>query len=223
MKLARFESSGVRLVTPDLVSGQRDAWRSEEAQAFISPFPRPVELAGLDAVLEEARRRFSPFDTAMDPFLAEGCHRALRLTRREAADPAPFRFLAVVHRPDAVRHRWANSSWVTARNRFWNAGTRPDSNAFSRWWWIAELTRDGDDYRLTRRVFDNSALTTAIFVRSLSFSRAFINACVEVLGDAEQDTVERAMRAVTQLLATVPLEALDAHALARELRALRAG
>lgn len=74
-----------------------------------------------------------PFDAAaIDAALACALHRALPLSRRLAADWGLWRYLAVVHRPDIVRHRWELRSWTTMRDRFWRGGTRPGSNVFGR-------------------------------------------------------------------------------------------
>src|SRR5690606_3886261 len=109
---------------------------------------------------------------ALDAAVAPEIHQSLPLSRRVASDPGVWRFLTVVHRPDYVPHRWAMRSKAQMVRRYWDFGTRPDSNAFARLWWIAELTitkdASGDPYHLTRRVLGAQPLATAIFTRTLS-------------------------------------------------------
>jgi hypothetical protein len=156
----------------------------------------------------EVVERFDEADLQMDAFAAPAFHAALPLTRREAADPAPFRYLAIVRHPEVVRHRWPYRSFATMRQRFVRHGTRHDANAFSRWWWIAELTRDGSDYELTRSVLARSSLATHLFSRHLCHHRPAIQACIDVLGEAPGAEVEATLRIVGKALSTRVFEAM---------------
>lgn len=213
--------TAARLLTPEFVHGSRGTLDDAEWTPLTTALLRAVSLDAVGAVLSEAIERFVPFEVAIDGFLSPRLHRALKLTTREAADPGLFRFLAMVAFPRSVRHRWLATSFTQARARFWQQGARPDSNAFSRWWWIAELSRDGDDYTMTERVFSNSSLCTNVFIRSTSGARAFVHACVEVLADAEGPLIEATMKDFQRLLGTVPVEAMSRVDIANELRALR--
>lgn len=221
MKLLRMQPEGSRLVTPDLASGTRTSWPEREWKPVVSDAESDIHLERLDEVLDELIGRFPKFDTAIDPWLAPRVHRALPLTRRQAADAGVWRYLAVVHRPDVVRHRWENLSWATMRSRFWSMGTRPTSTMFGRLWWIAELTRDRDSYELTERVFGRQALATQIFVRSWSQYRSAVDAFADVFQDAAGDEVEHGARTLTRRLATVPLEGLSRTELVEFLRKVR--
>jgi hypothetical protein len=226
MSLHRLTPEAKSFVTPELASGQRELWQPDELRGVIVPFAtrRSVDLDALDACLDELFCRVPRHDSSFDGFVAPELHARLRLSRREAAEPGLWRWLAVVHRPDLVRHRWENRSWATMRRRFWSIGTRPDSNAFARLWWIAELTRDAasdDPYALTRRVFARQPLATPIFIRSLSHHRPAVVALVDVLELAPPDVIERTLRAFNAALSLRVLEALDErelHALVTRLR-----
>ena len=152
MKLRSLEPSGYRLVTPELASGKIDRWSEDAWRPFISDAARPIELDPFEAVVDEAIEKFAPRTSDIDAWLAARIHRALPLTRREASNAGVWRYLAVVRRPDFIRHRWEMSSWTTTRPRYWSVGLRHTSIAFARLWWIAELTRDGESYELTKRV-----------------------------------------------------------------------
>ncbi|HJL19746.1 MAG TPA: DUF6339 family protein [Sandaracinaceae bacterium LLY-WYZ-13_1] len=222
MILHSLHPDGRRLVVPELASGERARWGAEAHAGLLRETARIVELDALDAAVDGALRDTEPHDAGLDARLAPALHRALPLTRREAADPGVFRFLTVIHRPDLVRHRWENRSWSTMRGRFWRPGTRPDSNAFSRLWWIAELTRDGESYALTERVLARQALANNLFVRDLASYRPVVDAFVDVLGDAPSSVLEAATRALSRRLSVLLLESLtpdDLRSLLGEIRA----
>jgi hypothetical protein len=171
----------------------------------------------IDDIIESTPRH----DPVIEQRAAAGVHRALPLSRREAALPGVWRFLAVAHRPDLVRHRWAMERWATTRTRFWTPGMRHDSNVFSRLWWIAELTRDGDDYRLTERVFARQTIAIQIFVRRYAWDRAAVVALLDELDDAPPRVIERVTRDLVGAVAARVLEAMSSTELRDLIRALR--
>ncbi|HMI91187.1 MAG TPA: DUF6339 family protein, partial [Polyangiales bacterium] len=168
MMLRGLRAEGKRLLTPELASGEVPRWGEREYAPLLLELERRTALDALDHAVDLTLAATAAFEPASDVLLAPRLHRALPLSRREASNAAPWRFLSVVHRPDLVRHRWENRSWASMRARFWSAGTRPDSNVFCRLWWIAELSRDGDDYGLTELVLARPALATSLFVRNIS-------------------------------------------------------
>lgn len=206
-----------RLVTHELASGIVVRWPERAWRPLAKDTPRPIDLGAFDAIVDEMLAKFEPFDTAIDAWIAPRLHRALGLTRREAADPGVWRYLAVVHRPDFLRHRWENRSWAVTRSRFWSTGTRHTSNPFGRLHWIAELTRDGDDYTLTERTLSRPALANPLFDRGWSAHRPAVEACVDLLAEAPAETIERTARDLSRHLGTVPLEFLDTSDLRRVL------
>ncbi len=221
MILRVLHPDGRRLVEPELASGERNRWPEEAYASLSSEHPRLLVLDALDERLDALMADTTPFDASIDRRAAPAIHRALPLTRREAADPGVFRFLAVVHRPDFVRHRWEYRSWSTMRTRFWRPGTRPDSNAFARLWWIAELSRDGDDYALTERVLARQPLANNLFVRDMSSYRPLVEAYADVLDEAPSAIIEACTRALQRRLSTVVLESLSVDELRALLRELR--
>jgi hypothetical protein len=220
MRLLRLLPEAKRLVVPELASGAWDRPPESAWRPLVEELARPVDLAALDAAIDGCLSATQPFDPAIDALLAPALHRALPLSRREAADPGIWRFLTVVHRPDFVRHRWENKSFAVTRSRFWRPGTRPDSNALARLYWIAELTRDGSSYALTVEVLRRQSLANAIFVRQLCFHRPAVAACAGVLAEAPAELVERALLGLTRFLALVPLEGLSEEDLRAVLRRL---
>ena len=123
MSLFALTPEAKSFVVPELASGQRELWQADELGGVMQPFPttRAVDLDRLDARLDELFCRIPKHDASFDALVAPELHSLLPLTRREAAEPGLWRWLAVVHRPDLVRHRWENRSWAQMRRRF----TRP--------------------------------------------------------------------------------------------------
>jgi hypothetical protein len=222
VKLHRLSPEARALVTRDLATGALLRHEPQAYDRFLDDPTLPIDLDELDAVLDQIIEQTAPHDAGIDRIAAPLIHRALPLTRREAANPGVWRFLAVAHRPDFVRHRWEARSWATMRTRFWSPGTRPDSNAFFRLWWIAEITHDGPSYALTERVFARQPLATQLFVRGFSQSREAVAAFVDIIEDGSSADVERLAKELNGALATLVLEAISAADLRSLLAHLRA-
>ena len=219
-ELRRLRASGRHLVTEELARGTVGRYDEAALSAHLAPAERQIALDGFDRALKTTLERFAPGDPQMDPELAMAVHQNLPLSRREAADPGVWRYLAVVRHPEAVRHRWEYRSFATMRSRFWQRGTRFDANAFSRWWWVAELTFEpGAPYALTRLALSNGALSTHLFTRQLAWHRPTLAACVRVLRDASGPEVERTMRIFSKMLSVRVPEAMSAEALEALARA----
>jgi hypothetical protein len=216
--LLRLERAGRRLVTPELGRGEITRYEEGAYRAFVEPMDRDVELGPVDDAIDRVLADKAAFDSTIDADAAPELHRALRLSRREAADMGVWRYLAVVHRPDFIRHRWQFRTWGPLKTRFWAAGTRHDSNTFCRLWWIAELTTDGDDYGLTRRVLANQSLAIQLFVRGLSRYRPAVEAAAEVLSGKPGGVVEHALLRLYRHGSIAPLEGLSATEIAALLR-----
>ena len=221
MILRGLGSEGKRLLTPELASGALDRWQASECAEFLTELERGLDLAPFDEAIDSALRSLPRHDPSIDAALAPDLHRALPLSRREAADPAIWRYLTVVHRPDFVRHRWENRSWSSMRSRFWSPGTRPDSNVFARLWWIAELTCERQDYSLTEAVLARQHLATTLFVRTLGSYRPAVMACARELESSTSQHVEATIKLLNKALGTLVLESLSVEDLAVLIRDLR--
>lgn len=221
MILRVLHPDGRRLVVPELATGERERWEEDAYAGLLREHPSTVGLDAFDDAIDRVMRDGAAHDPGLDAEAAPAVHRALAISRRDAADPGIFRYLAVVHRPDFVRFRWEYRSWPTMRSRFWRPGTRPDSNVFARLWWIAELSRDGDDYETTRRLLTRQPLANNLFVRDLAAYAPLVRAYTSVLEDAPAWVIEGCVRVLQRRLSTVVLESLDAASLEAQLRDIR--
>jgi hypothetical protein len=213
MKLRRLAAEGHHLVSHELTSGATPRLPEAAYQRFLEETEQPLSLDALAEAVEQLLTSTPRHDARLDQLAAPMIHRALPLSRREAAQPGVWRYLAIVCHPELVRHRWEALSWSTTRSRYWSPGTRHDSNAFSRLWWIAEITRDGDCYALTQEVLSRQHLAISLFVRKFSSYRPAVAAFVRVMRAASQDDTERVARELNGRLSTLVLESLEEAAL----------
>tara|TARA_B100001750_G_scaffold38754_2_gene28053 strand:+ start:926 stop:1597 length:672 start_codon:yes stop_codon:yes gene_type:complete len=213
--------SARHLVTEELARGVVERYDEAAVGEHTVDFERRLDLGGFDDAVSAVMASHDAGDLSMDGAMAEAVHRQLRLSRREAADPGIWRYLAIVHRPEVVRHRWEYRSFATMRTRFWRHGTRFDANAFSRWWWVAELTVMAEDYSLTHRALGSSALSTHLFSRQLAWHHPTVAACVRILADAPGADVERTLRVLGKMLGLRVAEAMGREELEGLVRAAR--
>jgi uncharacterized protein DUF6339 len=223
VKLQRLSAEARSLVVRELATGALLRHDPSAYDRFLDDAAVSVDLSELDEKLDGIIATTRRYDASIDRVAAPAIHRTLPLTRREAANPGVWRFLAVAHRPDFVRHRWEARSWAAMQTRFWSPGTRPDSNAFYRLWWIAELTSDGGSYELTERLFARQPVANELFKRGFSRVRSAVEAFVDEMDEAPSDEVERVARELNGALGTLVLEALGVDDLRRLVRAFRAG
>src|SRR5688572_8777547 len=99
-ELAKLSDEGRRLISEELMRGAIEKPERVHLEGLIDRFERKLDLDDFDEAVDRVIAETKRFDTAIDAAAAPELHRTLRLTRREAADPAVWRFLAVVHRPD---------------------------------------------------------------------------------------------------------------------------
>lgn len=209
------------MVTRELADGTTQRHEPDEYERFLDDCEGKYDLDAFEAAVDDLVARTTRYDAGIDRFAAPAIHAALPLPRREAAHPGVWRFLAVIHRPEFVRHRWEMRSWSTMRTRFWRPGTRPDSNAIGRLWWIAELSREGDSYELTARALARQPIATSIFVRQFSSYRPAVEAFVTVMEDAVSDEIEAVVRRFNALLSTIVLEGQTVEELVEWLGRIR--
>lgn len=215
MILQSLLPEGRRLLTREFLYGERARWSAEECRDLVVSLERPVPL---DDFIAAVPNRLPRNKLDVDGDLAVAIHKSLPLHRREAADPGPWRYLAIVVAPEFIRRRW-RAEEATFPSRFWRLSTRPDSNYYARLWWIAELTAGVDhDYARTRKALRSAALATALFVRRFSHYFPLVKAFIDVLGDEPGETVSRVALELTRELALHPQEALTEDDIASILR-----
>lgn len=176
-----LDHNASRLVTP--------AFRLGTEQPSFADFETPLELGhpiDLEAVrtfVDEAMHRYSRTQsTAADEWLGPRLHYSLRLSRREAAQRGMWRWLGIVFAPDYVRWRFGSADGdpegAAGEDRFLG----PDyKHALARLWWMAELFRDGPDYKPAAAALSNQDIPNNLFRMDIAHHRPTVQAAVKVL------------------------------------------
>jgi hypothetical protein len=145
--LMKLDLRAVPLLSADVFSDTLPV----DVYALARPFsPRNVSLSALDTMLDEGMKRFAPDPVASDAWLSPRVHSALRLYRSEAAEPGIWLYLATRY-PEYIRWRWGRSGPINQARI-----TGPlHRQALARLWWMAELTRNGSDYKPVANAYHN--------------------------------------------------------------------
>lgn len=182
-----------------------------------------ADLSGLDTLIENVMESHDRYDTAMDRAMTVDLHRALGITRREAGDKRMWAWLGTVHAPDFVAWRWKPGGQTGQRNRDRFCGGRI-RQTFARLWWAAELTREGDDYALTRRLLQLPGfqdIYEAVFGREFGNYRPALAAFVHELGNENESVIRQCAVELGYALTTVVLETLSYEQTSTLIRDLR--
>lgn len=164
----------------------------------LDSYTEPIEgaTADLDALREALREQviendeYDQYDEDMSGDAAVIVREHLDITRRTASHPGLWHWLALTQLSEFVRFRWGPQHDL--EEKFLAAGPDIYSNAIHRLWWMAELTREGDDYSLTRTTLDDQGQQFAnrIFDHWFARDEDAVKAVVTVLGDVDLDIVE---------------------------------
>jgi len=151
----------------------------------------------------------------IDAALASEVRKHLGFTREQASHDGMWRYLAVVEFPEFVRYRWpypddsSNRTYTSARDKFLRPASDLYGNALVRLWWMAELTRDGDDYSLTEHALGHQELANDVFDRGFARYPPAVKAIVDELHDAKSDVISETTTKLNHALSTIRLESLS--------------
>lgn len=237
---------GNELVDEPFVRGNRDL-TDEQIETARRETDFDVESSDFD--VEGLRRKFeavmgdtevdfgdvtidgSEYEEGMasiDAAMASEVRKHLGFTREQASRDGIWRYLAVVVFPDFVRYRWpypdnsSNRTFTSARDKFLRPASDLYGNALVRLWWMAELTRDGDDYTLTRAALGHQELANDVFDRGYARYPPAVRATVDELQNASSDVVSQTTTKLNHALSTIRLEALTESELRQMVRDIRA-
>ncbi|MFD6873804.1 MULTISPECIES: DUF6339 family protein [unclassified Streptomyces] len=146
-------AEAAEFLTEGLLTGREDV-PSIKLNQVTEPLPhsdRRGELLPVRDLAEDAMaycRAQGLKATQADAWLAPRLHAALRITRREAADPGFWNYLALGVAPDYAvwRHLAEPKDGKVAKVATERFRGQYHKQAFARLWWAAELFRDGGDY-----------------------------------------------------------------------------
>jgi len=180
MQPKKLDFQALKYISEMYIEGEEEI-EDEKLEEHVENFSGDVDMGRVDNVLEKAINTEYSRKSEMDYSVAKELHKAMDLTRREAADPEFWNYMSLIFKPEFVRYRWPSC----ARNRFiMRTGT--DRHALSRLWWIAELTDVEGDYRYTKIAFSNQDIAQNIFDNDFSHFEDILPPVLERLEEEEK-------------------------------------
>ncbi len=186
-ELMELNEGGQALISEEFLEGEAEL-TEDDLGPYLSHTGIEVDLEPLDEAVEEVLEDTEIETAKIDQKLAPTVHETLDLTRREAAIEGIWHYLTVVEYPELVRCRWGHVSNV--REKFLKGGEDIYSNAIHRLWWIAEITRNGDDYSRTEEIFEMQELANDVADRWFARHQPITYACVDMLKKSRIDDLE---------------------------------
>lgn len=160
------------LVTEDLMRGEIDRYPDAKLEEYRTDTGLTANLGALGQVLDFVvgpESDFEPGDEAIDAAVAPAVREFVDIPLREAGDKRIWHYLAIGWRPDFVRFRWPRDgphrSHTSMTEKFLGSTQDLYTNAFSRLWFMAEFSRDGDDYSETEALLEEAYKSNRIFDR----------------------------------------------------------
>ncbi len=208
---------------PNTVGAVRDVLEGRLRET--EPLEPEIELTSFLAAVKGVG---SLSGTDIDRRLLEGVHGALRLSRRDAADPRVWQWLALQAAPELVWQRWWGAttpppdwqeSFTLSRAKRFGCSASLNGvsrNTFARLWWVAEAFEG--DYDAARAAISNQDLFQAVFERRLGLYPPAARACFAELSGLPEGAMRDAAARLQFILGTTVLEALDEAAIRAILR-----
>jgi len=183
------ELTDTSLVSDEFLRGEEELTR-EDLEPYLQRTHIEVDL---DPIREKFRNdvydsdEYGKGDSGIDGEVAETVRRTLDISRREASIDGVWYYLTVLEFPEFVRYRWQGDD---LRGKSLDGGEDIYSNALHRLWWIAEITRDGDDYTQTEEMFEMQELANDVADRWFARYEPMTWACVDELNSSVVDEFE---------------------------------
>jgi len=214
--LYKLNDDASTLVTEDLRAGDVQ-YTDARLEAFREETNLTANLNALEQVIDWVLDERSPVEeetTEVEAAVAPAVRKFIDIPLREAGDPALWHWLAIAWKPEFVRYRWPYDDpqrTVTSMNEKFLGSTQDlYTNAFSRMWFIAEFSRDGDDYSVTEALFKKQYRVNRIFdrmdLRRLGTGRALSKVAIDEDSD---DVLEETAKTVSHQWSVTAEECLD--------------
>lgn len=196
------------------------AFRAGAEKVDFSEYERPLpggREASADSVrllLDEVMQRFSQTKrAASDAWLGPRLHAIARLTRREAANQALWRYTSLVLAPDYVLWRFGKldpelagtEAAAAPRERYLG---REDKHALARLWWASELFRNGNDYNPAEVALGNQDVVNNFMRMGIAHNAPTAQAFLRVLGAGTGREANALAKAANIGASTIVLEGL---------------
>ena len=180
-KLKRLaDLKSIELDDEFLGSSKPSNLRERYSHIQVEAAEEEILLNDFDSMMADLLSSDFETPTQLDGMMAVKLHKALPISRRQAADPNMWAWLGVLYAPDLVALRWPpkDEDSLRSTNRFMGDRVR---QTYARLWWAAELSRVLTDYSLTEKLLSLSMFQQVnedLFGRAFSQSRQTLsNSC----------------------------------------------
>jgi hypothetical protein len=171
-KLYRFTAGGTEtLVTNEFLVDDIE-YDESRLKEFREPTGYEADLQLLGQVLNWVMSDecdLDKGDSDLDAAVAPAVRHCIDIPLRAAGDHRIWNYLAVGWRPDYVRYRWppgeGNRTTTSMREKFTKSMRDLYAPAFGRLWFMAELSRQGEDYGPTEKLLSNQYPSNRLFDR----------------------------------------------------------
>jgi len=210
-QLKRLTPDAKDVVDIEFLRGDRTITEADLKDHLIE-VEAQAELDALSGSIDTAMENHKKGRHEIEADLAPEVHKKIPLTRRQASEIGIWHYLAIVWRPDFVRHRWPwedpQRTETSMRQKFLGRPTDLYANAFHRMWWHAELTYDeeNDSYALTEEVANFQRLADWLFDPGFARYKPIVKVCAETLHDEPTEIVNLTMPRVNHAVSTIPIE-----------------
>lgn len=170
-----------------------------------------LDLGPFGELIDNTKAVYERYSTAMDTAMVIDLHKALPISRRQASDMRFWAWLGLEYAPDFVAWRWKPNGEPPMRSRARFCGDRV-RQTFSRIWWAAELTRQGDDYDLTTQLVNLPGfqdIYEALFGRAFGNYRPAMAAFIEVVGQRNERFIRNFAKQLGYAMTTTTLETMN--------------
>jgi hypothetical protein len=173
----------------------------------------------LDHVMEDPGDRFEDDRSDLDAAVAPAVREFIDIPHRAAGDERIWHYLAIVWRPDYVKHRWSldrgNTSKQSLRQKFTKSTRDLYAPAFARLWFMADFTSANGDYGPTEKILRRQYAANRLFDRTDLRQRPVVAALAEVAYELDDDkfidddqVFETVAKSVSHELTTISAESV---------------
>jgi hypothetical protein len=206
--LYRLDSNASILVTEDLMTGDTERYSESRLQEYRTDTGLTANLTALDQVIDYVVNESDDFeegdegDESIDAAVGPAVRKYIDIPLRDAGDPRIWHYLAVGRYPEFVRYRWprdtTDRTHKSMKEKFLGSTQDLYTNAFSRLWFMAEFSRDGDDYTETEGILAQAYRSNRIFDR-MDLRRYRTGRALSKIANSEpdEDVLEDTAKAVS--------------------------
>ncbi len=203
--LYRLDSNASILVTEDLMTGDKERYSESRLREYRTDTGLTANLTALDQVIDFVVNQSNDFkkgDESIDAAVGPAVRKYIDIPLREAGDPRIWHYLAVGRYPGFVRYRWprdtTDRTHKSMKEKFLGSTQDLYTNAFSRLWFMADFSRDKDDYTETEGILAQTYRSNRIFDR-MDLRRQRTGRFLSKIANREPDdtVLERTAKAVS--------------------------